>query len=1232
MGIFLSLSGIALREVVGGALQKVGLGGGSDAVVGFLTERFTDHSQTLTKALQTANERAWKALEVALAGESFWERCKVRLASADDQAFGKQVRTFLDNSYLRQWGITQSAKCQQCLTELRRLRKDGGLTTGRLAPDELARQAGDFARFSDPHSVLEAEWRVIDRAAAEIQKADCRVLTKLLVARPPGGGASILAIGVRYFFRREVENDPQLSQGLAFAKLEAIHDAQEKGFAALNEALSKQGQRLESMLSEVLAVVTGIDSTTTDTNVRVRGLEEQIQRLLERLQLQGRELRPSDSMSIRTEGERQLVKQLVTEYRSLPEEKRRQLPGLLSNLGKLELAAGDFGEAQQKFQTVANMVSDPKAQAEAHHNAYQAALERQQWAEALASLRQAVALDPARFAPFPDRYEPTSILGAGGFGVAFLCHHKFMKANIVVKTLQSDELDCDVDHVFTEAHALRQLDHPSIVRLSDCGYADAGGKSRPYLAMDYFEGRNLESYVAEQGLLSPKDLLAAAIPVAEALQAAHARRILHRDVKPANILVRRDASGWRVKLIDFGLALRPETLEGKASTQARTTIGRSIAGTLHYAAPEQMGQLPGVAVGSYSDVYGFGKTCYYALLATSEPDDVERDGLPEPWRKFLARCTGRLLANRLPDFAAVLAGLAEVRQQTAVQVVTAATQPESDWSAALTNVTNPALVAFYKKELAAGQENYLRERSLRYRIAGKRRWFIAARRRSAYVWQHGRFDGDIDFWRSGLNQPDQVKAVKDGACLSFSLSTDQDFQFFRQAATEKLLAAKWTETASDDEPDGEVEGGFPVGVRPLYLKSKGIVATGYETQDDFVVLAGSQAVKETVPSIPGGVVEMRNRMIQQGALVAGTDCLILEKDFPFESASMAAGVMLGRSANGRIEWKDTDGRTLKEIQNAAHVEPVKAAKPPGVRKELTLRVLQRRGLLHTGTEIEVMPDAMPNDGVKRDQAIFRARIGSLDSQKSVVWIHDGNAYSLTELSVKLEQHGLSWIIPKTFELRRISGQTESMWVQADKLRSPGQSGGDGTDESAEGGGGGQSEDGGGAGPVSGESEAVEGASDCERYSLRLKFWGSLLNRPNAKATRHANNKPGKYSWIAAGSGVKGLPFQYVIGQHEGRVELFIDRGADAGKEGSKGIFDTLHSHKAEIEQSFGGVLSWERLEDKRACRIAFTTTAGGWRSDEAKWPAIQDAMIDAMIRLEQALTPHLEKLKTELAS
>jgi len=124
----------------------------------------------------------------------------------------------------------------------------------------------------------------------------------------------------------------------------------------------------------------------------------------------------------------------------------------------------------------------------------------------------------------------------------------------------------------------------------------------------------------------------------------------------------------------------------------------------------------------------------------------------------------------------------------------------------LANVTNAALVAFYKKELAAGQDSYLRKRYLRYLIAGKRRWFVAAHRLTAYVWQHGRFDGDVDSWRSGLSQPDKVKPVKDDRCLSFYLTTDADCSFFRLAVTEKLTNVKWTEAGGADEAEAEVDG------------------------------------------------------------------------------------------------------------------------------------------------------------------------------------------------------------------------------------------------------------------------------------------------------------------------------------------------------------------------------------------------------------------------------------------
>jgi hypothetical protein len=153
----------------------------------------------------------------------------------------------------------------------------------------------------------------------------------------------------------------------------------------------------------------------------------------------------------------------------------------------------------------------------------------------------------------------------------------------------------------------------------------------------------------------------------------------------------------------------------------------------------------------------------------------------------------------------------------------------------------------------------------------------------------------------------------------------------------------------------------------------------------------------------------------------------------------------------------------------------------------------------------------------------------------------------------------------------------------------------------------------------------------ERYGIRKKFWQGLLVRAAAKTNLHANISPGESNWIGATSGMRGLSFNYVIRQDEGTVELYIDRGAEEA-EANKRLFDRLRGHKEEIERAFGGELSWQRLDDKRGCRIAYTVTTGGWKSDESKWPVVQDAMIDGMVRLERALKPEIASLRTEFSA
>ena len=114
------------------------------------------------------------------------------------------------------------------------------------------------------------------------------------------------------------------------------------------------------------------------------------------------------------------------------------------------------------------------------------------------------------------------------------------------------------------------------------------------------------------------------------------------------------------------------------------------------------------------------------------------------------------------------------------------------------------IVSYFKQELASGRESYLRRRTIKCRIAGKLRWNVHARNKNAYVWQQGRFEGDIEFWQHGLSTPDDVKPVKSGTCLRLALHTAEDVQFFHNAATEKLQSTEWLGTLLEEETE-EVE-------------------------------------------------------------------------------------------------------------------------------------------------------------------------------------------------------------------------------------------------------------------------------------------------------------------------------------------------------------------------------------------------------------------------------------------
>lgn len=117
----------------------------------------------------------------------------------------------------------------------------------------------------------------------------------------------------------------------------------------------------------------------------------------------------------------------------------------------------------------------------------------------------------------------------------------------------------------------------------------------------------------------------------------------------------------------------------------------------------------------------------------------------------------------------------------------------SSWDEALATVANQDVVAFYLSELDKGRENYLPRRSLRYRVDGKRRWFVGAKTGWAYVWQEGRFVGDQEYWTRALGHDAEIEPVAQDNKLRFRLSSRKQLDAFLDAATEKCGEFEWTE-------------------------------------------------------------------------------------------------------------------------------------------------------------------------------------------------------------------------------------------------------------------------------------------------------------------------------------------------------------------------------------------------------------------------------------------------------
>ncbi len=195
------------------------------------------------------------------------------------------------------------------------------------------------------------------------------------------------------------------------------------------------------------------------------------------------------------------------------------------------------------------------------------------------------------------RYRLESKLGSGGMSTVYLALDEVLDRPVAVKLLHreiSEEAD-QLERFRREARAAARLSHPNLVGVIDAGEDDG----RPYIVFEYIEGRTLKRRIQEDGGLPVDEAVAYAIEIGRGLTAAHARKLVHRDVKPQNVLI--DPDG-RAKVTDFGIA---RSLEQKGMT----ATGR-VLGTTDYVSPEQA---MGEDVDERSDVYSLGVVLYEML-------------------------------------------------------------------------------------------------------------------------------------------------------------------------------------------------------------------------------------------------------------------------------------------------------------------------------------------------------------------------------------------------------------------------------------------------------------------------------------------------------------------------------------------------------------------------------------------------------------------------------------------
>ncbi|HEY1191146.1 MAG TPA: bifunctional serine/threonine-protein kinase/formylglycine-generating enzyme family protein [Gemmata sp.] len=601
----------------------------------WIDSRFHDSSRSVLRAVFDANRRAWHVVGLALLERSRYGWVTDLGREADLKAARDELRPLL--------ALITAEQRAAAAEEL------AGLQGRFHGPDLVSADGVDaLRRFSEPAGVAAAA----DRAAGAIADTLSDAPNLALALRStPDGQTPLFQTVYRYYFRKLVGQSAELSAALLHDRLRALEDVTDARTAGLLGQIDLLFDRLDDGFA---AVGARLDAGFAGLGADLRAIQERLS------------VPRKPGVSYDTGPEREFLLNAREQFRR---NAGRVSAGQWERLGDALAEARLFaaaGEAHEVAAGAAAETRDAATEAANRFKAYRDACETGAWPQAFDALWKAVELEPARYAPFDrHRYRPERVLGAGAFGTVFLCFDEYEERPVAIKSFRTEALGRDLATVFAEARVLKALAHPNIIGVIDQGFGNTAARERPYLVLEYFRGQTLDHV----GQLALPDFVTIARQVAEAVHAAHTRPqpVFHRDLKPSNVMALQDPDGtWAVRVIDFGLAVRADAPRAGLSVPPGlpSTRDRSATGTPKYAPPEQLGDLAGVSVGPYSDVYSFGKTCLDVLFGTTFPKSWDWGGLPVGARGALQnlfeRCTADALRHRYRNFEPVLQVLAEL--------------------------------------------------------------------------------------------------------------------------------------------------------------------------------------------------------------------------------------------------------------------------------------------------------------------------------------------------------------------------------------------------------------------------------------------------------------------------------------------------------------------------------------------------------------------------------------------